>query len=78
MGRKGTQPSRVWAVVGLGCGLWCAGRRGGSASRGGVVAHGESRRWSDGEWRRVVARGGLEGWRVAAALGTRECHVGRG
>jgi hypothetical protein len=22
MGRKGTQPSRVLAVVGLGCGLW--------------------------------------------------------
>jgi hypothetical protein len=29
MGKKGTQASRVWAVVGLGCGLWRVGRRGG-------------------------------------------------
>jgi hypothetical protein len=61
MGRKGTQPSRVWAVVGLDCGLWRVERRGGSASRGGVVAHGESRRCSDGEWWRVGIGGVVGG-----------------
>jgi hypothetical protein len=30
MVRNKTQPSRVWVVVGLGCGLWRIRRRGGS------------------------------------------------
>jgi hypothetical protein len=63
MGRKGTQPSRVWVVVGLGCGLWRVGGRGGITSGGGVAARGERQRCSNGEGRRVVARGDRRGGR---------------
>jgi hypothetical protein len=75
MGRKGTQPSRVWAMVGVGCGLWCMGRGGGAqTARGGMWG---SEGWQvvlplgTGEWepgfgvavlgRRGVARGGAWG-----------------
>jgi hypothetical protein len=65
MGKKGTQASRVWAVVGLSCGLWRVGRRGGGTSGGGVVARGERRRCSDGEGWQVAAHGDQRGggWR---------------
>jgi hypothetical protein len=65
MGWKGTLPSRVWDVVGLGCCLWRVERRVGGTSGGGVVARGERRWCLNGEgWRvgiRVVAGGGTPG-----------------
>jgi hypothetical protein len=63
MERKGTQSSMVWAVVGLGCGLWRVGRRGGGVLGGGVAVRGEMRRCSDGMGRRVAVGGDRKGGR---------------
>jgi hypothetical protein len=63
MGWKGTLPSRVRDVVGLGCCLWRVKRMVGGTLGGGVVARGERRRCSNGEGRWVAACGDQRGGR---------------
>jgi hypothetical protein len=72
MGRKGTQSSRVWAVVGLGYGLWRIGRRGGGVLIGGVAVRGKMQRCSDGVGWRVAVGGDRKGgrWRHPWGLGS--------